>query len=100
MRIDELVAEKRVAWTCLGDDAEWKGTHLYFELTPTKGGGTDLLFTHAQWQSVTGTFTTCNTTWGHLMHGLKACAEGKPSEPILQVRRRKMKHAGIVGGSF
>jgi hypothetical protein len=80
MRVDRLVPAQRVVWTCLGDVPEWKGTRLRFELT-AHGAGTTLRFTHAGWRSTRGYFATCNSTWGELMHRLKAHVEGKKPGP-------------------
>jgi uncharacterized protein YndB with AHSA1/START domain len=81
MRVEELVPGKRVAWSCLGDPQEWEGTQLTWELESTINGGTDLRFAHRGWASTEGEYPRCNTTWGHLMHLLKAYAEGKPVKP-------------------
>ena len=81
MRIEELVPGKRVAWLCQGDLQEWEETQLTWDLESTESGGTDLRFAHRGWASTEGEYPRCNTTWGHLMHLLKAYAEGKPVEP-------------------
>jgi len=81
MRIEELVTGKRVAWLCQGDPQEWEGTQLTWDLESTESGGTDLHFAHRGWASTEGEYSRCNTTWGHLMHLLKAYAEGIPVEP-------------------
>ncbi len=81
MRVEELVSGKRVAWLCQGDPQEWEGTQLTWELESTESGGTDLRFAHKGWASTEGEYPRCNTTWGHLMHLLKAYAEGEPVEP-------------------
>jgi len=77
MRVDELVKDKLVRWTCLGDSEEWVGTSLLFELGKDEGGGTALRFSHTGWRSVTGFFRQCNTTWGALMYRLRDYCEGK-----------------------
>jgi uncharacterized protein YndB with AHSA1/START domain len=82
MRIDELVPGKRVVWTCLGEDEEWKGTRLTFDLHPAEEGGTDLRFTHAEWRSLDGYYAVCNTTWGELMYRLKEYLEGGSPGPL------------------
>ncbi len=81
MRVEELVPGKRVTWLCLGDLQEWEETQLTWELESTESGGTDLRFAHRGWASTEGEYPRCNTTWGHLMHLLKAYAESKPVEP-------------------
>ena len=80
MRVDELEPGKRVAWECLGDDPEWKGTRVTFDLT-RKDDETVLDFTHSGWKSVEQAYPSCNAVWGFLMHNLKSVAEGKPTKP-------------------
>lgn len=81
MRVEELRPARRVAWTCLGEHEEWTGTRLAFDLTATADGGVDVHFCHSAWRSRAGAYPTCNTTWGHLMHFLKAYAEGQAATP-------------------
>ena len=81
MRVEDLIPGKRVTWSCLGDPQEWEGTRLTWELESIENGGTDLRFAHRGWASTEGEYPRCNTTWGHLMHLLKAYAEGKPVKP-------------------
>jgi uncharacterized protein YndB with AHSA1/START domain len=54
---------------------------LFFD-TASKNGGTLLQFAHADWNTETDYFISCNTTWGELMFRLKACAEGKAPGPL------------------
>jgi uncharacterized protein YndB with AHSA1/START domain len=75
MRIDDLVPGQRVVWNCEGEPGDWQDTRLTFELAPTLNGGTRVRFTHAGWRSADGSFATCNSRWGMLMHRLKAFAE-------------------------
>ncbi len=77
MRIDELIPDRLIRWTCLGDVEEWTGTSLVFELSEYEGGGTVVRFSHTGWRSVTGFFRQCNTTWGALMYRLRDYCEGK-----------------------
>ncbi len=72
MRVEELVPGKRVVWLCQGDLQEWEGTQLSWDLESTENSGTDLRFAHREWTSTEGEYPRCNTTWGHLMHLLKA----------------------------
>ena len=81
MQIDELSKNKCVRWGCLGDDKEWKGTKLRFDLSQ-QDGKTNLLFAHTGWQSTKGYYAMCNTTWGHLMILLKQYSEGKETKPF------------------
>ena len=80
MRIVELTPGKRVVWECLGDPDEWKGTRLSWEVSE-KEGNTILNFVHANWSSTAGYFALCNSTWGELMHRMKAYLEGKEPGP-------------------
>lgn len=75
MRIAALKPGTRVEWHCTGEVAEWKGTRLTWDLERVEGG-TRLRFAHARWRSTRGSYAACNTTWGELMHRLKAFAEG------------------------
>ncbi|MCI0378187.1 MAG: SRPBCC domain-containing protein [Gemmataceae bacterium] len=83
MRIEELTPPQCLVWLCLGDVDEWKGTRLTWEMT-SEEGGTCLRFVHANWRSTDGWFATCNSTWGELMHRLKAYVEGKAPGPHFQ----------------
>lgn len=82
MRIDELTPGKRVVWSCLGNDEQWKGTRLTWDITPDKDGETTLHFVHGGWRAATGYFASCNTTWGALMYRLKDYVEGKRPGPM------------------
>jgi len=81
MRIDALTPPHRVHWTCLAGPEDWVGTEIEFRLTPEDDGGTRLDFTHGKWRRLDGHYPSSNTTWGHLMHRLKAYAEGKSPGP-------------------
>lgn len=80
MRIEELRPGARVAWSCVGDPDDWKGTRLTWELSKTDDG-TMLRFTHGHWRSAEGYFALCNSTWGELMYRLKDAVEGKRPGP-------------------
>jgi uncharacterized protein YndB with AHSA1/START domain len=80
MRVDELVPAKTVRWTCTGDEAEWAGTHLTWELRETDVG-TELRLVHGGWVATDGWFANCNTTWGELLYRLKDWAEGEEPGP-------------------
>jgi len=82
MRVDELVPGRRVKWSCLGDNDEWEGTELEWQLTPLDGGRVELRFAHRDWRSLAGAYAVCNTTWGALLYRLKDCAEGAASGPL------------------
>ncbi len=80
MRIEELRRDGRVRWTCVGDDPEWRGTELVFDIGPSPHG-TRLRFRHGGWQATDGGFATCNTTWGELLNRLKSYVEGRNPGP-------------------
>lgn len=86
MRIDALVPEWRVAWTCLGDVDEWRNTGLSFTLEGAEDGKTRLRFSHIGWRSTHGWFALCNTTWGALLHRLRDHAEGRAPGPLFSGR--------------
>ena len=69
-----------VEWRC-ETGQEWTGTRILFRLDPGENG-TLLRFSHADWQSATDYFVSCNTAWGELMYRLKAAAQGKEPGPL------------------
>ena len=81
MRIDAMSAPAKLRWTCLAGPDQWVGTGIGFDLEPAEKGGTTLHFKHSGWRTRDGHFPTSNTTWGHLMHRLRAYAEGKSPGP-------------------
>jgi len=80
MTIDKLEAGKRVVWSCHGDQPEWNGTVLTWELSPA-GDGTTLRFTQSGWKGATEMYAMCNSTWGELMYRLKEYVEGRNPGP-------------------
>src|SRR5262249_55488336 len=80
MKIEQLDSEKRLVWSCYGDDPDWTGTTLTWELT-VEGKNTILRFTHGNWKSMSDYCIICNTTWGELMYRLKDYVEGKNPGP-------------------
>jgi len=80
MTIEKLDPGKHVAWICHGDDPEWKGTTLTWDLT-RDGDGTILRFAHSNWQSASDYYAMCNSTWGELMYRLKHYVEGRNPGP-------------------
>jgi len=80
MKIEQLDPDKKVAWSCHGDNPEWNGTRLAWELAP-EGGSTTVRFTHSGWKEVTELYAICNSSWGELMHRLRDFAEGKNPGP-------------------
>lgn len=75
-----IAAPRQAHWLCQSGK-EWSGTRLLFDLGEQKGQ-TLVRFTHADWQSETDYFISCNTAWGELMFRIKATAEGKKPGPL------------------
>ncbi len=72
-RVVELVPGRRVVWrvedahlTFLRDAAEWKGTHIVFDLTPRQEQ-TEIVFTHVGLSRDCECFGACNDAWGTLI---------------------------------
>lgn len=86
MSIDELVARKKLTWTCLGDLEEWRGTLLTWELEPQRTV-TALSLTHSRWRTTGGTFAESNTNWGVLLFWLRDYVEGRNPGPYYASRR-------------
>ncbi len=80
MKIEKLEAGKRVVWTCHGDQSEWNGTTLTWDLT-ANDRGTTVRFIQSGWKAVTEMYSICNSTWGELMYRLKSYAEGRNPGP-------------------
>lgn len=71
---------EEVEWLC-STGKEWSGTKLLFELTLNQNG-TQVRFTHADWEEETDYFVSCTTVWGALLFRLKSVAEGQPRGPL------------------
>jgi uncharacterized protein YndB with AHSA1/START domain len=80
MTIEALDPGKRVVWSCHGDQPEWNGTILTWEIT-RDDDGTTLRFVQSNWQAMTDFCASCNSTWGELMYRLKDHVEGKNPGP-------------------
>jgi len=80
MSTDKLEPGKRLVWSCHGDQPEWAGTVLIWDLSP-EGGGTTLRFTQSGWKAASEMYAMCNSTWGELMYRLKDYVEGRNPEP-------------------
>ena len=84
MRIDELLPDERVEWTCLSGHPEWQGTQVLFRLEPhpDRKDVTLVHFAHRGWKSTEGFFPHCNYDWGQYLRSLKLYVEqgkGTPS---------------------
>ena len=80
MHIERLERAKSVMWSCHGDQPEWNGTTLTWELAPNNGG-TTVRFVHHGWREATELYAICNSSWGELMHRLKNYSEGRNPGP-------------------
>jgi len=86
--VSELVPGERVAWKVLDsnlsflkDKAEWTGTTIAFDLTPS-GEGTELRFTHHGLSPVSECWDACSSGWGGLIRGnLKTLIETGHTSP-------------------
>jgi uncharacterized protein YndB with AHSA1/START domain len=80
MRVEELEADKRVAWECTDPTGEWAGTKLTFELSE-EAGRTTLMFGHRAWREATPFLAHCSMKWATFLLSLREYAEtgtGKP----------------------
>lgn len=80
MKIEKLEPGKLVVWTCYGDQPEWKGTTLTWNIA-REGDAAVLRFTQSGWREVTDFCAGCNSMWGRLMFRLKAYAETGKADP-------------------
>lgn len=80
MRVDEVRPPQRMVWFCTGDDDEWKGTRVIWNLSE-KDGGTTLYLIHGYWRAHSSKYARHNTIWGELMHRLKDYVEGRNPGP-------------------
>ena len=80
MSIEALHPGKQVVWTCHGDNPEWNGTTLTWNIAREEGA-TMLRFTQSGWKAVTDFYAMCNSTWGELMYRLKDYVEGRNPGP-------------------
>lgn len=80
MVIDFLEPGKAVQMSCSGDQSEWAGTRLEWQIESTPDGSV-LNFAHRDWRAMTAYCASCNSTWGELMYRLKAYVETKRPNP-------------------
>ncbi len=92
MRVDRLVPDSAVEWTCTGQDIdnfdptdEWVGTAVSFRLAPA-GDGTQLAFAHRGLASL-GCAELCERGWSHYVR--------EPGRPA----RDRAGSAARLGGS-
>lgn len=76
MNIEKLEPGKQVVWRCHGDNPEWEGTTLTWNIS-RENDATVLRFIHSGWRSFSDFCDSCNSTWGELMYRLKDYVEGR-----------------------
>ena len=79
-KIEKLEPGKQVVWSCHGEQPEWNGTVLTWDIA-RDGNATILRFTQGGWKSMSEMYAICNSSWGELMHRLRDYAEGKRPGP-------------------
>jgi uncharacterized protein YndB with AHSA1/START domain len=80
MTIDRLEPGRCVVMSCHGDQPEWNGTTLQWDIAKDEDGAT-LHFEHRGWREATDFCARCNTMWGNLMFRLKDSIEGHGRGP-------------------
>ncbi|MGB7211050.1 MAG: SRPBCC domain-containing protein [Gemmatimonadales bacterium] len=83
LRPQTFLAPNQTSWQCETGE-EWAGTTITFVVGPDAGGSL-LRLTHGGWIAETDRFTAANTTWGALLHRLRAVAEGRVLGPLFTV---------------
>jgi uncharacterized protein YndB with AHSA1/START domain len=81
MTIEKLDPGRCVVMRCHGDQPEWNGTTLRWDIAKGDSGGTIIRFVHSGWREVTDFCTSCNAMWGNLMFRLKDSVEGNSRGP-------------------
>src|SRR5262245_40814597 len=84
-RLDE-VSDGRIACRCLGGPAEWIDAPLAFELTPSEGGGTSILFRHGGWTSTDDPFPFIAYSWAQILARLQSYVDTGRPDPFFVVR--------------
>ena len=80
MRVDELVPDKRVAWTVTGGPDEWIGTKVTFDLH-TVDDHTIVMFKHEGWAEPVEFMHHCSTKWASYLLSLRALVETGTGAP-------------------
>ena len=80
MRIDKLIPDKQVDWTCLKGDKEWINSQLSFDLK-REGEFVIVDFRRAGRASQTPMFGQCNYHWALYMKSLKDLIEKGQGQP-------------------
>jgi uncharacterized protein YndB with AHSA1/START domain len=76
MTIEKLAPGRCVIMKCHGDQLEWNGTTLRWDIAGNEDGGSTLRFVHGGWREATDYCSSCNAMWGNLMFRLKDSLEG------------------------
>lgn len=79
-RVSQLDPPSRVAWRCIGGDAEWKGTSIVFMLSD-ENSQTVVHFAHQEWSQAGPLFMHCNTKWAYFLISLKHFVETGQGTP-------------------
>jgi uncharacterized protein YndB with AHSA1/START domain len=81
MTIEKLEPGRCVILRCHGEQPEWNGTMLRWDVDDNGDGATTLRFVHSGWREVTEFCSSCNAMWGNLMFRLKDNVEGHGRGP-------------------
>ncbi len=77
MRIEELIANKKIVWRCIDSDPEWIGTVITFDMEE-KNGKSFITLRHMNWKEVTPFYRSCNYNWAIFLYSLKPyCEKGE-----------------------
>ncbi len=84
----ELVPDRKIAWqvvdadlSFIEDRAEWTGTTIVFDLTPS-GEGTEIVFTHVELEPAAECYGACSNAWTGLVTGsLRGLIETGAGDP-------------------
>jgi uncharacterized protein YndB with AHSA1/START domain len=78
-RVDEVVADKEVHWTCVAHDMpSWVGTSLRWRLLPD-GPRTEVTFVHDGWKGEAPEPVVQG--WRHFLGSLRSWVEGGQGQP-------------------
>ena len=89
-KLIEVVPDQKVVWLALDsylnfaeDKTEWNGTKIIFEIA-SKGGKTEVRFTHQGLVPQIECFENCSSAWSYYINGslrsLIATGKGQPNE--------------------
>jgi uncharacterized protein YndB with AHSA1/START domain len=83
MRVDQLVARRRVCWTCLVHTKfpEWRGTTLAFDLDERGPESTVVAFGHVGLVADLECYGMCSRGWAHYLDSLVSYASGHGGSP-------------------